>query len=93
MTYSSTVVLDQRERDTGVDFRGNFWDQLFSVNFMVLITNMAGDQAGEDAFFVKTPKTAQKTHFPYLKNDCSHELLSPLILSRMGTFYSDFSFS
>ena len=53
-------LLAQRESEVGVDFRGNFWVQLFLVNFIVLITNLVGDRAGEGAFSRKTPQNTQK---------------------------------
>ena len=56
---------------------------------MVLITNMAGKVAGQEAFPVKTPKNAKKTLFPYLTNYWSCELLLPLILCAMAMFYCD----
>ena len=56
---------------------------------MVLITNLAGDQAGEGAFSQKTPKNAKKTPFLYLKNRWTYELRFHLILTGIGTFYSE----
>ena len=49
-------IIDQRESELGVNFRGNFRDQLFLVNFMVLNTTLGGDRAGEEAFSLKPPK-------------------------------------
>ena len=56
--FLSTMV-DQRESEVGVNLRGNFWVQLFLVNFIVLITNPVGDRTGEGAFSQKTPNNAE----------------------------------
>jgi hypothetical protein len=58
---------------------------------LALITNLPGKVAHQEAFSVKTPKTAQKTPISYLKNGSSYELLLPLILIRMATFYCNIS--
>ena len=42
---------------------------------------------GRIIIIIKTPKTAQKTSFSYLKTDSSYELPLTLVLIRMATFY------
>ena len=59
-TLATAFYLDQRESEVGVNLRGNFWVQLFLVNFIVLITNPVGDRTEEGAFSQKTPNYAQK---------------------------------
>ena len=57
-------LVDQREREVGVNFCGILWDQLFLVNLMVLITNLTGDRAGEAAFDQKNAQNRPKyAHF------------------------------
>ena len=85
------MIVDQRESEQGVNFRGNFRDQIFLVNFMVLNTTLGGDRAGEDAFSLKPPKTAEKPPNLYLENRWSYELRLALILSRKTTFLSNLS--
>ena len=60
--------IDQRENEVGVNFRGNFRDQLFLVNSLVLNTNLGGDRAQEGAFSLKPSKTAEIPPYLYIKN-------------------------
>ena len=57
---------------------------------MVLITNLDGKVAHQDAFSVKTPKNAQKTPFSYLQKGCLYEFRSPLVRFAIPIFYSGF---
>ena len=88
-----SLIIDQRESELGVNFRGNFRDQLFLVNFMVLNTILGGDRAREGAFSLKPPKTAEKPPNLYIKNGWSYELRLTFILSRKITFLSNLSVS
>ena len=77
--------MDQPESEAGVNFRGT----IFLVNFMVLNTTLGGDRAGEGAFSLKPPKTAERPPNLYLEIRWSYELRLALILSRKTTFLSN----
>ena len=91
--WCAASLIDQRESELGVNFQGNFQNQLFLVNFMVLNTILGGDRAREGAFSLKSPKNAEKPPNLYIKNGWSYELRLTFILSRKITFLGNLSVS